>query len=248
MIHWWPSATCSFTCVSEQVTFRRTKQFGDIISPSCNFLLLLLKCQYPVIFLAWDPIERELFLHSSQPWGKVIIDLVVAFSTSRNKLRCRCFCCLGWLRFHCCGCSTIKQIIIQTQDSCVLAFDIKICISYYWLTSMTVEGYWWNKNGHIITRRVAMEERGLVRLVFYEILQMQYALPAHRYYCQAAYLLFKVNVGLQAPCYYQFLLDDNLVIFLLVFTYYQPNNTGFWKWPVPFTFSNLLKGKTFVTE
>lgn len=53
--------------------------------------------------------ERELLLHSSQLWRKIIVDMVLAFPAGVGGQCCRCFCCLGWLK-HCCG--------------------IKVCISY----------------------------------------------------------------------------------------------------------------------
>lgn len=59
MIHWRSSAMNSSMWVSERVIswVRGTKQFGDIIIiSSCDFLLLVLQCQYPVGFLAGDPI------------------------------------------------------------------------------------------------------------------------------------------------------------------------------------------------
>lgn len=126
-------------------------------------------------------VERELFLHSSQLWGKIFIDLLLVFQAGVDELCCRCFCCLDWLkdRFHCHGYATVKQIITQTCDSFVITFDIniKICISYYWLTSVTMEGCWWNENRCVTPRQVVMEKGGLVPHVFYELLQMQYALP-----------------------------------------------------------------------
>lgn len=205
VIHWWSSATNSSMCKSEQVIFwvRGDKTiwwhyysflwfftscsevwiFGSFSCLRCHSLV-------PGQYEPWCPWKERNFLHSSQPWGKVIIDLVLAFPTGVDELCCRCFCCLGWLkdRFHCHSHSTVKQIIAQTEGSFVITFDnnVKICISYYWLTSMTMEGYWWNKNWPITPRQVAMEEKGLVCLVFYELLQMQYVLPTHRYYCQAA--------------------------------------------------------------
>lgn len=41
---------------------RGTKKFSDIITSCCGFLPLVLKCQYPVVFLYRDPI--------AQPWGQ----------------------------------------------------------------------------------------------------------------------------------------------------------------------------------
>lgn len=35
-----------------------------------------------------------------------------------------------------------------------------------------MEGYWQNKKWHVTAKQVEMEEKGLVSLVFYELLQM----------------------------------------------------------------------------
>jgi len=90
-----------------------------------------------------------------------------------------------------------------------------------------VEGYWWNKNWYRTSRQVVMEESGLVPLVFYELLPMQYALPAHR-----SVRLHSFPFSLSEGCRHPAITSFYLAITLLA----------------PFWYSHIINRITLVSE